>query len=873
MKSSTMMNKDNNDSAVGVINPLSKLASLKLAMRFALREMRGGLKGFYIFLSCIALGVAAIGGVGGIGDMIRHEFSNQGKILLGGDIRVSMTQRQATAQELSFLENMGSVASSVWMRTMARRSDDQTQLLAELRGIDQQYPLYGTAAITLADGSISHSLYGLVKENNGVYGAIIAPLLAQRLNLNIGDKLNIGTINFEIRGFLADEPDLLSEGFQLGLRVFIAYEAMPKTGLLQQGSLFTYTYKIAVPAGKLNQITTFKAQADKQFPDNLWRISTSDTAITTLKTNIERFSQFLVLVGLMALVVGGVGVANGVRAYLESKYRVIATLKSLGASSDFVVCLYLMQIVLLSFIGIALGLSVALFLPILTAKILNSYMALASTWSISYESLFNGGIFALLTTLAFALLPLAKAGQTPVTQLFRANNFLGKVKIRHLYMGLVIAVFGCIIALIMATAYDKRIACIFIITVIGVFIVLGLLSIMIQFIAKKFSHSHAPAWRLALGNIYRRGSLTSAIVLALGLGLTLLVTIATIDGNLRRQLSDAKFTNAPEFFFLDIPSDGEVAFRALIAQQAPMGDLQLVPTLRARITMLNDIDADDSRIPEGGRWVLRGDRNITYAETLPQSSNLLAGTWWPKNYDGPAQVSFSNKEAQELGLKIGDTISVNALGRKISAQITSLREVNWDSMNMNFVMVFSPNSFKGAPHVWMGTLKKGSSTVDDVKLMQAIGKGFPSVTILSVQDIVTNARELIDQVSLGVRACASIALLAAILVLAGALSAGNRIRTHDGVILKTLGATRMVLIRAFLYEYTVLGCVSALFAFIAGSIAGIAIARFRMGLEAVLLPQTGIMVLILALILSVGLGLIGTWRILGQKPSQWLREF
>ncbi|UXM95781.1 ABC transporter permease [Bartonella sp. HY329] len=854
------------------VNNLSKVASFKLAFKFALREMRGGLRGFYIFLSCIALGVAAIGGVGGITDMIRHEFATQGKILLGGDLRVSMTQKEASPQELSYLESMGNVSSSLWMRTMARRSSDQTQLLAEARAVDDKYPLYGGVKVKLNDGKFSNNLYDEVKNINGTYGVVVAPLLAQRLDLNIGDKLTLGNTDFEIRGLVENEPDLLSEGFQLGLRVFLSEEAMKQTGLLQPGSLFTYTYKIAVPAAKLSEVAKFDEAAKKQFPDNLWIIRNSDNATPALTSNIERFSQFLTLVGLMALVVGGVGVANAVRAYLETKFGVIATLKSLGASGNFVIWLYLIQIVLLSFIGIAIGLVFALIIPPIVGQILNSYFPLAGGWSISYLSLLNGAAFALLTTLGFALMPLARAREIPVTTLFRAMGFSGKVKIARLYLVIVALIFGSIAFMAVFTAYDRRMAAIFIIAVIGVFIILRLLAMIIQYLAKKVSHVRAPALRLAIGNIYRPGSLTSAIVLALGLGLTLLVAIATIDGNLRRQLGETVPINAPAFFFLDIPSDGEPAFRTLIAQNDPKGELRLMPTLRARITALNNVEAKDANVAENGRWVLRGDRNITYSDNVPESTVLKEGTWWPQNYDGPPQVSMSNDEAKALGLKLGDMITVNALGRQISAKITSLREVHWDSMNMNFVMIFSPNSFRGAPHIWMGTLKKGDGKLEDVALMRAIGKDFPSVTILSVQDIITNARELIDQIGLGVRASASIALLAAILVLAGALSAGNRSRTHDAVVLKTLGATRKVLIRAFLYEYIILGVVSAVFAFIAGSAAGLAMARFRMDLDAVLLPQTGLMVLVAALVLSVGFGLIGTWRILGQKPSRWLRE-
>lgn len=848
-------------------SPTAKANRLRLAFRFSCREMRGGLKGFYIFLACIALGVAAIGGVGGIARMIDKEFSEQGKAVLGGDIKVSLTQRAASDRELAFLNRQGEVASAIWMRTMARRTDDQSQLLVEAKAIDNRYPLYGVLKTTPA-GNIDN----LLGKKDGLYGVIVPQLLLDRLELGIGDHLQVGTLTLSIRAVLEDEPDLLSEGFQLGLRLFMAKDAMEETGLLQPGSLFIYTYKIAINNVSDTQITKLAKQAEDDFPDSHWNIRTRMNAAPVLKSNIDRFMQFLTLVGLTSLVVGGVGVTNAVRSYLDDKCNVIATLKSVGASGSFVMSLYLMQIMLLSLIGIAIGTIFAIIIPLGTAEILRSFLPMVGHGSFYPAALAIGAIFAFLTTLAFALVPLSRARNIPVTALFRTLQLVSSVKPGRRYQlaaGILLIV---IAGLAVFTAYDKRMAMMFIVAVIGVFIVLRLLATLIQRIARRFSHVRSTALRLAIGNIYRPGALTGAIVLALGLGLTLLVALATIDGNLRRQLTSAVPTDAPAFFFMDIPAAQEENFRTLIKKHDPAGDLRIMPTLRARITKLNNIPVGQAKIDEGGKWVVRSDRNITYSALPPEGSTIRNGTWWTENYKGPPLVSFSQKEADALNLKIGDTVTVNILGREITAEIANFRTVDWDSMKMNFVMIFSPDTLKNAPHIWLATLTPEKKTMDDAAMMRDIGSTFPSITILSIRNVLDSARILIDQIGLAVRASASIALLASVLVLAGALSASNRARTHDAVVLKTLGATRKMLIRAFVYEYLILGIATAVFAFVAGSVAGIAVSRLRMDINAVFLPQTGISVLVIALVLSVGLGLAGTWRVLGQKPSQWLRD-
>jgi len=844
---------------------MSPIHRLKLALCFACREMRGGLRGFYIFFCCIVLGVTAMAGVSGISHMIGDEFDAQGQVILGGDVRISITQGEPTAQEMAFLTRHGRVASSIWMRSMARRVDDSRQAMIELKAVDDAYPLYGTFK-TAPMGDYAT----LFAQKAGHHGVVVAPSLLQKLELELGDLIEIGDRQFQIRAVVDNESDLLSEGLQLGLRVFMAREALIDSSLMQEGSLYARVYKLALFEG---DVSSFNTRLKETFPQNSWNVRTSTNAAPSLEVNVKRFLQFLTLVGLTSLIVGGTGVAGAVHAYLERKSEVIAIFKSLGASGHFVVVLYLCQIMIIALMAVLVGLIFAALMPFIVMQILQQFLPMIGHARIYPSSLLMGTGFALMTTIGFALMPLARARDLNVTSLFRHLESDGKAQTRLIYRLIAVFILTVTAGSAVLVGHDKRLGLIFIVSIAGIFLILNMLVWLIKFLAKRFSHQKSVALRLALGNIYRPGSLTGAVVHALGLGLTLLVTLATIDGNLRNQLTTTVMIEAPTFFFFDVPGARGDEFRAFIHQEEPEARLALMPTLRARIIALKGVDAEEARIDEEGRWVLRGDRNVGFSATLPDESILQKGDWWPQDYDGPPLVSFSAREAQRLHLDIGDTIRVNVLGREIEARIANLREVDWDTMKMNFVMIFSPNTFAGAPYSFLATLAMPTDEQREADLTTQLGRHFPAVTVLPMRTLLENARDLTDQIGLGVRASASIVLLSSILVLAGALSASNRNRSHDAVVLKILGATRRMLTRAFVLEYAILGIITAAFAFVVGGGAGTLVARLRMNLtHATLLPETALVVLALALIFSVGLGLVGTWRILGHKPSRWLRE-
>ncbi|ESX13396.1 glycosyl transferase family 1 [Mesorhizobium sp. LSJC255A00] len=831
--------------------------------------MRGGLSGFLIFLACIALGVAAIGGVNSVAQAITAGFADQGQTLLGGDLRFQLNQRDATPAESTFLDRLGTVSHSANMRSMARLEDGSDQALVEAKAVDDAYPLYG--AIETAPQLGRKDLFG---EKSGVFGAAAPDLLFDRLNVEIGDRLKVGSATFELRARLVSEPDAVSDGFGFAPRLMVSTAGLAASGLIQPGSLVENAYKVRLPAGASQaDLKAIQDRAASDFPEAGWSIRTRSNAAPALSANIERFSQFLTLVGLTALVVGGVGVANAVRAYLDGKRGVIATFKSLGASGGFVFTVYLVQILMIAGLGIALGLILGAAMPFAASAALQSVIPVPAEGGFYPGALALAALFGLLVTLAFALLPLGRARDVPATALFREMGFEGRGFPRLPYLATAVGIAVALAALAILFSGDRRIALIFVGATVFAFLVLRLVGALVQWVARKSPRVRSVALRLAIGNIHRPGALTPSVVLSLGLGLTLLVTLALIDGNLRQQISGSLPERAPNFFFVDIQNSEVDAFSTLIGNEAPKGTLVKVPMLRGRVMALNGVSVDKANVPSEGAWVLRGDRGLTYDAKQPANATLTEGSWWPENYSGEPLVSFSNDEGKALGLKLGDTVTVNVLGRNVTARIANFREVQWETMGINFVMVFSPNTFAGAPHGWLATLtEKDATAAEDARLLNAVTRAFPAVTTVRVKDALDVVNRLVGQLGTAIRAAAGVAMIASVLVLAGALAAGNRARIHDAVVLKTLGATRRTLIAAFSLEYMLIGLATAVFALAAGGIAAWYIVARIMTLPSHFMPEVAVATLVFALVITVGIGLAGTWRVLGHKAAPVLRD-
>lgn len=842
-------------------------AAAPLPVRLALRELRGAKRGFGVFLACLVLGVMAIAGIGSFAGALTKGLEREGRAILGGDAAFTLVQREATADEQALLAAGGRVATVAFLRVMAR-TEGGDAALAEVKAVDGLYPLAGAAGLApplpLAD---------VLAARDGLYGAAADPVLLGRLNLKVGDRLLLGDATLQIRAELTGEPDRLATGVGLGARLLISQAVLPATGLIQPGSLVRRSYRVALADPSPRALGAFMDRVKPRLGEAGFEMRTRDGATPQLARNVTRISQFLTLVALTALLVGGVGVANAVTSHLAAKRETIATLKAVGATRRDIFLLYGAEIGLIALSGIAIGLLLGAALPFVAAAAIGALIPFPLDPVLDPLALAGAAAYGLLVAALFTLLPLARAQETRVSDLFRDSLGAGRARVKAGTL-LLAGGFGTALAgLALLTSDDKRAAAIFLAAAVAVFVLLRGVAAGLMALARRAPCPRDAMVRLALGNLHRPGALTASVVLSLGLGLSLMVGIALIDASLRRELTGPMRESAPSFFFVDVPSSEEEGFHAFLDQAAPGTIVKSVPMLRGRITALNGVPAEEVKPRADAAWVLQSDRGISTATEVPDGSRVVQGEWWPADTT-ERLVSFDAELAAGLGLKLGDTVTVSVLGRSITARIANLREVKWERLGINFVMLFTPATFAGAPYTVLSTLTfpDGGDTAREIALLKATAARFPAVTTVRVKETLEDARRMLDNLSLGIRAASLVTLITSVLVLAGALAAGREGRIYDAVILKTLGATRGRLAFAYGLEYAVLGLATALFSVAAGALAAWAVVTLVMEIPFTFSPLAAVGAVAGALVITVGIGLVGTLRALGAPPAQVLRH-
>ncbi|MEM6848079.1 MAG: FtsX-like permease family protein, partial [Pseudomonadota bacterium] len=581
------------------VAPPLKPSRLPLFLRFALRELRGGLRGFYIVLACIALGAGTIAAVNSLAEGLAKSITEEGQAILGGDMAFSLIHRQASDEELAFLESIGTLSTAATLRGMARISPtDQT--LVEVKGIDGLYPLYGS--LDLTSGATAGEV--LTGAPEGTVPALVDESFLAAREMSVGDQFDLGNLRLTVMDTIEREPDRLAGGVAFGPRVMVPLDALAASGLTDRGSLVRWRYRVAGPDGPLSDVAIASAAvtAEENFPSAGWRIESRAEAAPGLRDSIDQFAQFLTLVGLTSLAVGGIGVANAVRAYLLNKRPVLATLRTMGAPAGLVFRIYMTQVLIISAVGIVIGLCIGAIKPPIAALLLDGLLPVSALERVFPVALAFAALFGLLTAITFSLLPTARAVAVPPVAILREDEPPAALP-RSAWVALAVSG-SALCALILFTGYDIRLGASYIVGAAALFVVLRILASAIQWGASRLPRSRSPIVRIAIANLHRPGALTPTVTVALGLALTLLVTLSLVDANIRNALVSRLPDQAPTFFFVDIQDREKDAVLELLDETAPTARIASEPLLRGRIVSINGVAARDWP-PGEADWVLR----------------------------------------------------------------------------------------------------------------------------------------------------------------------------------------------------------------------------------------------------------------------------
>jgi len=853
--------------------PASLVRRLPLALRYAFRDLLGDPRGLGIFIACIIVGVAAISSVSALSRALASGLAREGRVILGGDISFSLVHRQLDDAERKFLEARGRLSEIALMRAMARREDGEAALI-EIKAVDPAtYPSFGEIAL-----DPPQPLASALAEEDGVAGLVSDATLLARLDAKVGDILTIGDARFRLRGVLTSEPDKLAGGFGYGPRVMMSLSALGATGLTQEGSIIRFLARVAMRGAygvaSDADIARLANEAQAAFPLAGWEIRKRDAISPQFTRSLDRFTQFMTLVALTALVAGGAGVANAVSGYVARKRQTFAIMKALGAPGSRVFLIALTQTLTVAILAIVIGLALGAATPFAVSATLQRLTELPVAATLDPAGAAAGALYGILVTLIFALGPLGRAHSAPVAALLRDDDGAAHEQPLRRYRIAAFVSALLLIGAVMATSADKKIAASYLASVIVAYLVLrGVATLIVKIVRALPRIKHAQL-RLALANIARPHNLTAALIVSIGVTQTLLVALALVEGVIHAEFERTDGRKTPNFFFIDVPKAQTAEFDAFLRDWSPNAEIDHVPMMRGRIVAVKGVRAEKLRPREESAWALEGDRGVTFSETLPSGSQLVAGEWWDKDAKGKPLVSIESKVAEGLDVAIGDDITVNVLGRDVTARVANLRRVDWRSYGINFVLVFSPATFRNAPYSEMFTISYGSNdeAARDARLTRDVAKRFPAVAAIRVKDALDAVDKIASQLALAARVAAGVAILTAILALASALAAGQEARLHDAVVLKTLGATRGWLAGAYLLEFAILGAIACLISLVAGSLAAYFLTETLMKMDFVFRAGPVFATSIGALLVTVLLGLAATWRVLGLKPGAALRR-
>lgn len=846
-------------------------------VRLAWREMRGGFSEFYVFIACLSLGVMVITAVGALSDALTAGLARQGEMILGGDITVSRTHMRASETERVWLDARGRVSETVTLRTMARTPDSSEQALVELKGVDAAYPLVGQVRLK-DDIRLDHALNG---DGESTPGAAVDPILLERLGVKIGDRFRLGDIEVRAAAAILSEPDSLSDRLTFGPRIFVSMETLERTGLVKPGSLVSWRYALKVDTEGGTKATRTSTSLDgfaeaikRDLPEAGFTVRDKRDPRPRVRRTLERLQQFLTLIGLTALLIGGVGVANAVQTFVDRRRKVIATMKSLGAPQRIVFQMFLVEIAIVALIGIAIGLALGLVVPVALHSLYADVLPFETHLTVTVWSIAAAAVYGLMVALLFALWPLGQAELVPPAVLFRDAVVERRGWPRPYLVALLALVATLLVVFVVVTSDSKRIALYFVGGLTLVFALFWSLGGAVTWLARRIPRPAVPELAVALANLGAPGGLTRSVVLSLGAGLSLLVAVVLADASLVREISSRLPENSPNYFLLDIPKEEYPKIVDIVNGTAPDAQMVHAPMLRGRLVTLAGRPVETIKAPPEAEWVLRGDRGLTYSDEVPEGSVVTKGSWWGKDYAGEPLVSFEEELARQLGVGIGDMVTVNVLGRNISARIANLREVNWESLAINFVMVFSPNTLAGAPHNVLATvtLPKSATLAEEAEVARAIGRAYPTVTAIRVKDAINAFGAVFGKVMAAVRVAGAVTLVAGALVLAGALATAQRRRILEAVIMKAIGATRRRILTAHILEYLLIAAATAGFAVVLGALSAWVALENVMDVAFTFSWAAVAVALGLSSGLIVLFGGLGTLQVLRARPVPYLRS-
>lgn len=842
---------------------------MRFVLFMAAREMRASWQRLLFFFICIAIGVGAIVALRSVIQSVRNTFAGEARTLITADAMI--TSNQPIKPELAAtIDRRLSAAGaesirSIELATMTRPSDRDggRARMVELRAVEDGFPYYGT--MRLADGVVyDHSLL------RG-FGVLVRPELLAQLEVRVGDALSIGTQRYTIRGVIESEPGRRLGAFSMGPRVFVDLADLEKSGLMGFGSRSTQQRLVRVPEARLDQLVT-ELRAD--FANEFARVRSFKATEDDIGEDFARAENYLSLVGLVIVILGGIGVSSVTRVFVQQKMKSIAVLKCVGARSSQLLAVYVAQVVMLGLAGSLLGVGLAaLAMRSIPSLLAGATPGVEINYALTLPAVAQGVGIGLLVSLLFSLVPLLEVRHVKPSLLLRDEPRSRRPDL--LQIGVSLFVVTALVALTVWQAGNWRVGLVVAAGFAGTALVLHLAGILVIRAIAPLARSRSFALRHAVLQLSRPGSQMRIVLLAVGLGSFFIIGVRSLQQNLIDEFAVNVTADSPDMFLLDIQSDQVERVRQAVIDHQPAGAAppRLLPVLRARVVGVEGREVNLENF-EGvrRRGSLGREYTITYRQALEPNERIVAGQMWDATPSAVAEVSIEQFINEEFQINVGDTIRFDVLGRIIPAKVTSVRFVEWsDSRAGGFIFVFRPGVLEQAPHSFVGFLRGPEEAAMRNRLQSALVEAAPNVSVIDGREILSTIKSVVDNVTLAVTVVGTLVVFSGLLILIGAVAMTKFRRVYEAAIFKTLGATRQLIAAVLVIEYGLLGLLAGTIG--AGGAIALSWAISRYALDIPFRPLLGVSatgVAVTAILVAV-IGVISSWEVLQRKPLATLR--
>ena len=829
------------------------------ALRLAARDLCHGGRGLWVLCACIALGVALISAGAGMHRQVTATLLGDTRALFGGDLEI---QSRAPLQPdvLHWMRQNADVSLLVELRTMMRSDSEQVQLV-ELQVTDRHYPLYGEVRL-----GPQAALSDVLALRNGLWGAAFDPALERRLALKVGDTVNIGSVALELRARIERQPDRSLRADWRGPPLMIAAGALKASGLVGPGSRIAYRYRVRVD-GSVQKWSQSLAAA---YPESDFEVRTFEERSERMVQVLDQVGSALLLVALSALFIGGLGVFNSVHVYLHGKLATIATLRAVGLRERPLMLIYLLQVMALALASSLAGALAGAGLALLAVKVAAERLPL----TMSFAELALPGLLAvaagLLIALTFTLPALGRALSVPTAVLFRGMDDASTQVTKGWWLASALAATLLAGTVVIATP-QPLFGVAFVVVVLAL---LGLLELLVRALRWASRRLIAHSWltgrfapRLALSNLHRRGSPLRPSLLSLGTALTLLVTCALVVGALLRTINETIPERAPALAFYDIAASQIDGFRELIAPTAEQR-LQVAPLVLGRLHSVNGVEVADDPDPRRALEA-RDEHKMSNVSGNFDDVIVERGQWWPTDYSGPPLVAMEDREADQIGLEVGDRLTFLILGREVEATLVAIYGQRRFQARLWLEAIFSPSVLD--PFI---TRYVGAAYMSDEAALSAqarVATAMPNVVSVHTGSLLNEARLLLGRASAGLALMGGVTLLSSLLVLISVVASTRVRQLYDATVLHTLGATVPVIRRSLALEYALLAALTIVFSMLLGGTIASAFLTLRLELDGGAAWGLGASVAVAVSAMSLGLGAGWLLTQLRLSPAALLR--